>query len=226
MVRSDYHALVLQANRRFTDGLQFQTSYTLASARDTGQTSAAFPLTNAPQDPFDPIGESGTSNFDVRHKVVASVVWSPENLFNQNDGWGRRVFTGFTFAPIFQYFSGRPFNATTSGNAPGGTAGGLLGAGGANRFPGVARNTFREPTIWNVDLRISRRFRLTETMNIEILGEGFNIFNRTQVTQLNSQIYSLSGTTLNFVPAFGTIAEASGTLFRERQIQFAARFQF
>jgi hypothetical protein len=225
-VRSDYHGLVLQANRRFTDGLQFQASYTLASARDTGQTSAAFPLTNAPQDPFNPVGESGTSNFDVRNKVVASVVWAPDNIFGQGDGWGRRIFDGFTIAPIFQYYSGRPFNATTSGNAPGGTAGGLLGAGGANRFPLIARNSFREPKLVNFDLRVSRRFRLTESANFEVLAEAFNLFNRTQVTQLNSQIYSLSGTTLNFVPAFGTVSEASGTLFRERQIQLAARFQF
>jgi len=226
-VRSDYHALVLQGNRRFTNGLQFQTSYTLASARDTGQTSAAFPLTNAPQDPFDTAGEGGTSNFDVRHKIVGSVVWSPENLFGTGAGWGRTVFNGFTFAPVFQYFSGRPFNATVTGNAPGGTAGGLLGASGANRFPLLERNSFREPRIWNMDLRVSRRFRFSERTNLELLAEGFNIFNRTQVTQLNSSFYRVANVNQLFVqPDFGTITEASGTLFRERQIQFAARFHF
>ncbi len=34
---SKYHALVLQANRRLTDGLQFQTNYTLSRASDNGQ---------------------------------------------------------------------------------------------------------------------------------------------------------------------------------------------
>ncbi|MEJ7700308.1 MAG: hypothetical protein WKF71_11775 [Pyrinomonadaceae bacterium] len=36
-VKSEYNALVLQANRRFTDGLQFQASYTLAKSTDTDQ---------------------------------------------------------------------------------------------------------------------------------------------------------------------------------------------
>jgi len=163
----------------------------------------------------------------VRHKIVGSVVWSPENLFGTGDGWGRTVFNGFTFAPVFQYFSGRPFNATVTGNAPGGTAGGLLGASGANRFPLLERNSFREPRIWNMDLRVSRRFRFSERINLELLAEGFNIFNRTQVTQLNSSFYRVANVNQLFVqPDFGTITEASGTLFRERQIQFAARFQF
>src|SRR6185312_6206862 len=38
-VKSEYSALVLQVNRRFTNGLQFQSSYTYARATDTGQNS-------------------------------------------------------------------------------------------------------------------------------------------------------------------------------------------
>ena len=38
-VKSEYSALVLQVNRRFTNGLQFQSSYTYAKSTDTGQNS-------------------------------------------------------------------------------------------------------------------------------------------------------------------------------------------
>ena len=227
-VRSEYHGLVLQANRRLTNGLQFQTSYTLARARDNNQTSAAFPLTNAPLNPFDTLQEWGTSQFDVRHKFVASAVWVPFHNFGlENSAVGRAIFDGLTISPVVNVFSGRPVLPTISGNAASTTAGGLTGSGGgSNRFPLLERNTFREPRLVNVDLRISKRFRFTETVNIEFLAEAFNLFNRTQVTQVNRTFYTLSGTTLTFNNNFLATTEASGTLFRERQIQLAARFQF
>jgi len=71
-------------------------------------------------------------------------------------------------------------------------------------------------------------------MNLELLGEAFNLFNRTQVSGVNTSIYaaSVSGTApnqtaiLTFTPSFGTTNEAGATLFRERQLQFAVRFEF
>lgn len=238
IVRSDYHALVLQANRRFTDGLQFQSSYTLASARDTGQTSNAFPATNTPFDPFNPVGESGTSNFDIRHKFVVSAVWTPDFFGDQGDSSvGRAVFNGFTLAPIIQVYSGRPLNPGTSGSVAAqagiaSAAGGINGSNGAGRVPGLDRNSFRQPKAWNMDMRVSRRFNLGEARALEFLVEGFNIFNRTQITDVNSTFYRTSGSSLilntdNFNNSlFGTTTEAGGTLFRERQVQLAVRFQF
>jgi hypothetical protein len=233
IVRSDYHALVLQANRRFTDGLQFQSSYTLASARDTGQTSAAFPQTNTPFNPFEPFAEGGISNFDVRHKLVVSAVWTPDFFGDQGsgDGWGRAVFNGFTIAPVFQAYSGRPRNGFVSGffSNPAGTVnagGGLSGSGGSNRFPLLERNAFREPRLINFDLRVSRRFNFGERANLEFLAEAFNLFNRTQGTSFNNTLYFIRNNRFEFNPSFGEITEASGTLFRERQIQLGVRFQF
>ncbi|MFN2415985.1 MAG: carboxypeptidase regulatory-like domain-containing protein, partial [Pyrinomonadaceae bacterium] len=64
---SKYHALVLQANRRLTGGLQFQTSYTLSRAEDNGQTSATFTQNNTPFNAFDQQHEKALSSFDRRH---------------------------------------------------------------------------------------------------------------------------------------------------------------
>lgn len=232
IVRSQYWGLVLQANRRFTNGLQFQTSYTLSRAEDQGQTSAAFPQTNTPFNPFAYASEAGTSAFDVRHKFVASAVWTPDFFGDQGDSKvGRAIFNGFTISPIFQYFSGRPLNGVVSGGFPNPTGfqnagGGISGSGGNNRFPLLPRNAFREPSIWNMDLRVSRRFNITEATNIEFLVEGFNIFNRTQRTFFNNTFYTVRNNRLEFNPAFLDTTEAGGTLFRERQIQLAVRFQF
>lgn len=227
-ISSEYYGLVLQANRRLTDGIQFQTSYTFSKAKDNGQNSTTFSQGNSPLNPFDLDDERGTSNFDVPHRFVASLVYSPNTLFGvgRNSSLGRAIFGGWTISPIVTAQSGFAFTATTSGNVSGGTSTGPLGAGGSSRLPFVAPNTFRAPNIFNVDLRISRRIRFTETMNLELLAEGFNIFNRFHATGVNTRQYIVSGTTLNFDSGFGLPTAAGNSIFRERQVQLAARFQF
>ncbi len=75
-------------------------------------------------------------------------------------------------------------------------------------------------------MRVSRRFQLRENMRFEVLAEGFNLFNRTQVTGVSSTLYTLSGSTLTANTGFGSTTQADSTLFRERQIQLGARFEF
>ena len=79
-----------------------------------------------------------------------------------------------------------------------------------------------------LDARLSKRFRLTETMNLELLAEAFNIVNRTHVFGVDTTMYQRAGnsTTLTFFNNFGNVTGAQSTNYRERQVQFAARFQF
>ena len=232
-IGSDYYGFVLQANRRLTRGLQFQASYTLSRSEDSGQTSQTFTNPNVPLDPNDIDLEYGTSNLDIPHRFVASMVYAPGTLFGvgRDSSLGRAIFGGFTIAPIVTIQSGTPYSAGVSGNAPSATSFGILGAGGANRLPNVARNAYRQPYVFNVDLRISRRFRLTETANFEVFAEGFNIFNRQNISDVGGTAYTISTTggvnrlTYN-ASTFGIPSGAGNSIFRERQVQFAARFQF
>jgi hypothetical protein len=236
VVESKYHALVLQANRRLTGGLQFQTSYTLSRASDNGQNSTTFtPGFSGPFDPFDLQGEKGYSAFDRRHKFVASAVYNTDFASLKDNAVGRAIFNGWTIAPIFNAFSGARYTGNTSGSSVSGVfgfsqAGGVNGSNGSLRFALVPPNFFKQPNIWYTDLRISRRFHIKEKMNFELLAEGFNIFNRTQVTSVNTTIYNIaaSGSNINatYNPAFGTTTGADGFFFRERQIQLGARFEF
>ena len=255
-VRSDvftkYHALVLQANRRLTDGLQFQVNYTLSRAQDNGQTSATFTLNNAPLNAFDQPSENGLSNFDRRHKLVASVVYNTDFASLKNNAVGNAIFNGWTIAPIFNAFSGQRYSGNISGTlaaasfgftsctSGGVTAacftpgGGNNGSGGSNRISALPRNSFKQPNIWYVDLRLSRRFNIAEGKRIEVLAEAFNLFNRTQVTGVNTTLYNFSTTgcptgipqCLVFNAPFGSTTGADSTLFRERQVQLALRFEF
>ena len=128
------------------------------------------------------------------------------------------LLNGWTIAPIVNWFSGARVNGFVSGSSSGTTAGGVNGSGGQNRFGLISRNFFTQPTIQYIDVRLSRRFNIGEKAKIEVLGEVFNLFNRTQVTGVNSTLYILSGTNLNFNTSFGQTTGADSTLFRERQV--------
>jgi hypothetical protein len=238
----------LQANRRLTNGLQFQTSYTLSRAQDNGQSSVTFTSNNLPFNAFDQSAEDSLSNFDRRHKLVVSAVYNTNFASLKDSAVGRAIFNGWTIAPIFNAFSGQRNTGVISGSitptafgfastsTPGG---GVNGSGGATRFAALPRNFFKQPNIWYVDLRLSRRFKITEGTNIELLAEAFNLFNRTQITGVNTTLYNFSTPTSTPIPcpagvaqcltsnaAFGTVTGADSTLFRERQVQLAVRFEF
>jgi hypothetical protein len=255
VVWSKYVGGVVQLNRRMTRGLQFQINYTRSTATDMGQSSTTFTTTNNTFNAFDIGAERGRSFLDIPNKFIVSAVWQPEskNIFAKD----------WTFSPVLAAYAGAPLNPTVSVNIPVPgfvqdpncwkavppsttltqvcftPGGGQNGSGGLTRFALSQRNGYRLPPIWNVDLRVSRRFRFDESKALEILFEGFNIFNRTQVTGENAGIYTSTGgtstagslttsaaQTLVFNTTFQGINAAGGTLFRERQIQWAVRFQF
>jgi hypothetical protein len=260
IVWSKYVGGVIEFQRRMTKGLQFNVNYTRSTARDLGQTSTTFTVANNVFNPFDISGEAGRSNFDIPNKFVANAVWQPQ--------WKNAFAKDWTFSPIFQYYTGAPLTGTVSGSIPSpgisqlpicfpastiGTStatnnqcftpgGGQNGTAGSTRFTLAPRNGFRLPAIWNVDMRVSRRIRFTESKALELLIEGFNLFNRTQVTGETATLYNVSSTaatcnathtvctpasaTLNYNTGFQAITAAGGTLFRERQVQWAVRFQF
>jgi Carboxypeptidase regulatory-like domain len=222
-VKSEYNALVLQANHRFSNGLLFLSNYTFSKATDTLQTSTTFTANNIPFNVFDPGADRGRSNFDRRHKFVLSTVYAPRVKS------GNKVVTalldGWSIAPIYQLFSGIAFDGGVSGSNGG--AGSLNRSGGQNRLIGlVDRNAFTGPKQNIFNLRLSRRFYIKEKANIEFLGEAFNLPNTLLVTGVNSTMYNLSSGTLTFNAPFGTVTSADSTLFRERQIQLGIRLQF
>jgi len=259
-VFSKYNALVLQFNRRLTGGVQIQSSYTLSRAYDNGQSSVTFTSNNLPFNAFDQSGEGALSAFDRRHKFVYSMVYNT-HYANKDNAFLHAFLNGWTISPIFNWFSGARYTSAISGSIapasfgyqttactpPGQTppagatgtcgtpGGGVNGSGGATRFALLPRNFYHQPSIQYLDLRLSRRFSIGEKAKIEVLGEAFNFFNRTQVTSVNTTIYSFSTTgcpaggsaqCLLFNTPFQQVTGADSTLFRERQVQLAVRFEF
>jgi hypothetical protein len=243
-VSSDYNAFVLQVNRRMSKGLQFQSSYTFASATDNGQNSTTFSTSNNALDPGKPKQEYGRSLFDVPHKFVFAGVWQP-NYFKTDHNALHWILDDWTLAPIVSLSSGQPYTGTISGNLPSGNCASTHSSGincavpGSNRVPDLQKNAFRFPARYTTDFRTSRRFAIRETMGLEFIAEAFNLFNHPNVSSMNTGQYNV-GTTCTGGTATGNLscpltdnatlgtpsAKDGGTNLKERQIQFALRFTF
>ncbi len=103
---------------------------------------------------------------------------------------------------------------------------GFMGTGGQDRLPFLGRNSFRYGNFYNTDLRLSRRIHFGERKDLEFLAEAFNLFNHQNVTGRSSTLYTVYDSTLEYDSNFNTPTAAANTLYREREIQLAARFHF
>jgi hypothetical protein len=236
--KSRYDGLVVQIQRRMTDGLSLQANYTRAKATDFGQQFATFAASfMTVGNPFDLSNDKGPSSNNIPNKFVASAVWAPATTFGwAKSGLGKAILGDLQISPIFVVSSGYaivgtiPTTFPPSFSTPSNT---LFGAGGVLTVP-IIRNKYHRPYTTTTDLRISKRIRFTEHMKLEILAEGFNIFNRANVTAVNTAYLSTIafGATadtgvLTYNPSFGTPTTFNNTTnLAPRQIQFAAKFHF
>jgi hypothetical protein len=121
--RSRYNALEAQLSRRFTGGVAFQVSYTLAKSEDTRSFDPAFAVANrgtaqsAANTPFDLNNRDynyAPSDFDRRHALqgyfTAELPFGRgKRYFSDANGLVDRLVGGFELSGILNYSSGRPF---------------------------------------------------------------------------------------------------------------------
>jgi hypothetical protein len=163
-----------------------------------------------------------------------------------------RLANGWSAAWIFSESSGRGYSYDIYGGTR--LAGGhqsINGSGGSVVLPTVGRNTLRLPDSANLDMRLSRSFRLGRTMGGEGMrlrasAEAFNVTNRRNYSGITQRAFLVntpgtgtapSGVTplvfqdaatvagINVQP-FGAYTAASTSQARERQIQLDLRLEF
>lgn len=222
-----YEGAILEVKKRFTSHLSLFGSYTLSKAFDT---TTDFNSDFGPAVQTNLAGERALSNFDQRHKVVAAAVLDTGNL--GDSGW-QRVTSGFQFAPIFRYNSGHPFNLLAGADVNGDRH-------STNDRPiGSARNTGLGPGFTSFDMRITRTFKMNDRTNLQVLAEGFNLFNHTNFASVNNVVGPNFGrpataggfgsTTFNVhgsTQPFSNVPLAYTSAFPMRQIQLGARIAF
>ncbi len=216
---SNYHSLQLQANKRFSKGIQFTTAYTWSHAID--EVSDLFDLaggTALPQNSFDRSAERGDANFDIRHRFAYSFVWELPG-FNSRNPLG-----GWQLASTGYYQTAQPYSVlfccdiNRDGNSSDRIS--FLGASGAD--PGSApRNTFRAHDQSVINLALNKFFRFGEDNSLEFRSEFYNLFNRSNFgVPVNRLFYgNLTAEPLTQKNYYDTRTPA-------RMIQFALKYSF
>ena len=191
--RSNYDGMVVSFNQRAARWANIRVSYTLSKTID----DAGNFFFSSVQDNFNIRDDRGLSDNDQRHRLVASgSIDAPH---------------GFQFGYIFTYGSRLPFNVLLGNDRN-------LDTNNNDRPLGVGRNTGRGFDFASLDLRVSKRFKLTERVDLQLLAEGFNILNRANFGVPNNT----RGTGVNPLPTFGLPTQA----FDPRQFQFGMRVSF
>jgi hypothetical protein len=104
---SVYHGLTANLRKRFSNHYEMLASYTWSHAIDD---STDLQATLTPQDSYYPSLERASSLFDQRQRFVFSAVYQTGKV---NGGLGK-VLSDWSFAPIVEVNSGRPFNIVTA----------------------------------------------------------------------------------------------------------------
>jgi hypothetical protein len=110
-VNSNYNALIVRLERRFSHGISFVGGYSFGKSIDT---ASGLNGTNQAQDNYNLKAERGLSDFDIRHRFVFSSNW--ELPFGPGRRWMRggaaaRVFGHWDLSNILTLQSGQPLTA-------------------------------------------------------------------------------------------------------------------
>ena len=184
---------------------------------------------------FDLQANRGIAPTDQRHRLVLNGIWN--------------LPAGFRISGIYTAETGRPYAALVSvPNIPFTVDGvqyngfgGLLGQGGGNDrtlAPNIERNSHYGEPNYRLDLRLARDFRVRGPLIVEMVAEGFNIFNWPGFNGFRSTLYEARATDVttplsvpvvltersDFGEANNDSSQPDGT--NARRFQLALRFRF
>ncbi len=197
---SSYHALQVWLNRRFTNRLAFQASYTWGHAiSDVALTS----FTNTTSDPYNFKSDKGDADLDRRQTFVSNVVYVLPSFAR----WGKPadfLLSDWQLNGIASYFGATPIELITGANNLG-VANGVgqrpdytgaplylntndarqhlnpaaFATPPAGRIGTLGKGSVRGKPITTVDFSLAKNWRIKERYNFQFRTEFFNVFNHT-----------------------------------------------
>lgn len=229
--RSDYRSLQLSLERRFAAGLQFNAGYTWSLARGIGGGRNGSVEAYAVQDGFNIEGEYGPLAWDRRHVFTANYIWELP-LLRGSRGFAQKALGGWEISGIVLAQTGPPSTAGLAFPNLGLTRRATVN--GPIKYPKKFDQWFLpdalekpdpgffgksslysiyQPGMLNFNVSVFKNFLMTETANLQLRFEFFNIFNHTNWTGVDTNLGS---------PRIGTVNGARDP----RIIQLGARFTF
>ena len=229
---SIYHGMTISLNKRFSQNYQLMMAYTYSKViDDVPDATSVVPFSSGDDgkqifNTFDVRSDRALGINDQRHRFVVSGVW---DLANYAKGLAnplaRALAGGWSLSGILTAQSGQPYTAKVGGGDLNGDSNQQT-----DRFPGVGRDTFTLPNFVSLDPRVTREIPIYERARMQLIFEGFNIFNRTNFNSVRTTQWSLStGTPQQPTPLtlvrqsnFGTPLSTAGS----RILQLAVKITF
>jgi hypothetical protein len=222
---SDYHALQMKLQRRFSHGLQALASYTFSHSIDNSSTDAFATRLNTPGSLSNPNIDRGNSDFDIRHSFTAGVTYDLPSPGSRKDvrailgGWSLDAFILARSAPpvdvVGAVFNGVgiaifPRPNVNPGVPPEWFGRGYPGGKIFNKAAFVAapagqqgnfgRNVLRGFDAMQADIGVQRQFHIVESVRLQFRVEFFNILNHpnfgSPIGSLPSALFGRSTQTL------------------------------
>ncbi|MGH9944144.1 MAG: TonB-dependent receptor domain-containing protein, partial [Pyrinomonadaceae bacterium] len=228
---SNYNALNAELRRRFSSNFQFLASYTWSHSIDDSSDLQTLLL---PQDVRNFRAERSDSLFDQRHRFVFSGLLASPGSWTSSDSGLRRFLSNFTVAPILELSSGRPFNIITNSDTnndessqtdrPSVAADGTLVLPGAFQTGSLGRNRGITEGYVSLDLRLTRTIPIGERLRLDLIAEGFNLFNRFNQATASPFFQAVNAT--NRRDGAGRYYSRATAAFDPRQFQFGLKLNF
>jgi hypothetical protein len=216
---SDYHALQLKLQRRFSRGLQALASYSFSHSIDSASTDAFANYLNTPGTFGSRNIDRGDSDFDIRHAFTAGVTYDLTVLGAQE--FAHAMLANWSLDGFVLARSAPPVDLVGAIFETAGTALyprpnllpevplALYGSG----YPGgkvfnkaafapaptgqqgdLGRNVLRGFSALQADVGVQRQFHLSETLGLRFRAEFFNLFNHPNFgSPTNSLVSPLFG---------------------------------
>jgi outer membrane receptor protein involved in Fe transport len=225
---SDYNALQVDLDKRYSQGMTFHVGYTYANANDDAQTSQ-----NSNYLPWNPKGDYQRSDYNLKHNFVFSGNYllpfgQGQRFASSASGFLNQLISGWNAVGIVSAHTGFPVSGPNStdltntlaggfGGRPNQVCSGALSSGrsiqhwfDANCFPAAPPNTFGNahqgiitaPNYVDADLSALKNTKLSEKLNLQLRVEFFNAFNKPNFDAPNSNVSSsLVGQILSAEPS-------------------------
>jgi hypothetical protein len=245
---SDYHALQLQWRRRLARFAQVSASYAWSHSIDTASTDSLLHWVSSSSDA---LRDRASSDFDLRQSLNLAFSlnqpegrfrnWSLDGVYRMRSGFPIALLQsetalGVAFANAIRpnYLGTQPVWLDDP-NAPGGhrinpgafasVPGSRQGSLGRNALDGFGMSQF--------DLALHRDFLLRRAGRLEIRVDGFNIFNRANLSDpvrfLTSPLFGQPASMLNTMLGTGTPSSGLTPMFQNggaRSFQLSLRWRF
>ena len=143
------------------------------------------------------------------------------------------MLSDFVVAPIVEISSGRPFNILTGVDTnndqsnqtdrPNVASDGTLVIPPAFSSGALGRNRGLTRSYMSLDMRVTRKIRFGERFNLDVIAEGFNLFNRFNEAAASPLF---SDVNLENERVGGKYRSRSTAAFDPRQFQFGLKLNF